>query len=85
MEELIAAGVIKNLDTGEIFSETTSVRNLDTGEIMSLEHLAKVYAGAPENAFDWCERRHYLLLLTSYRLPTPDSLTADCRLPTADY
>ena len=46
LEELIALGIIKNLDTGEVFSETTSVRNLDTGEIMSVEQLASVYAGA---------------------------------------
>eukprot|EP00320_Phaeocystis_rex_P020580 CAMPEP_0119060216 /NCGR_PEP_ID=MMETSP1178-20130426/4220_1 /TAXON_ID=33656 /ORGANISM="unid sp, Strain CCMP2000" /LENGTH=586 /DNA_ID=CAMNT_0007041301 /DNA_START=38 /DNA_END=1798 /DNA_ORIENTATION=- len=59
MEDLVAAGVIKNLDTGEVFCESSSVRNLDTGEIMSVDHLAEVYALAPENAFDWCERHHH--------------------------
>ena len=49
LEDLIALGIIKNLDTGEVFSGPMSVRNLDTGEIMSVEQLASCYAGAPLN------------------------------------
>ena len=49
--------VIRNLDTGEIFAERESIRNLDTGEIMSVDELERQYTGAPENAFDWVQRR----------------------------